>query len=69
VGQAESIKKAALEPGDYLKKLSGFIKKHVTQTIVNEDLNTLLPYKQFQQIRKVLIPETLAFLERELAKS
>jgi hypothetical protein len=63
------LERTGLEPGDYLKKLSGFIKKHVTQTIVNEDLNTLLPYKQFQQIRKVLIPETLAFLERELAKS
>jgi hypothetical protein len=37
----------------------------VTQTIINEELNTLLPYKKFQQIRKVLIPETLALLERE----
>ena len=60
--------RTGLEPGDYLKKLSEFIKKHVTQTIVNEDLNTLLPHKQFQQIRKILIPETLALLEREQAK-
>jgi predicted nucleotidyltransferase component of viral defense system len=54
-----------LKPKEYLRKLSNFIKKHVTQTIINEDLNTLLPYKQFQQIRKVLIPEILALLERE----
>ena len=45
-----------------------FIKKHMTQTIINEDLNTLLLYKQFQQVRKVLIPETLAILELELEK-
>lgn len=54
---------------DYLKELSNFIKTHVTQTIINEDLNTLLPDKKFQQIRKVLIPETLALLEREQEKT
>ena len=58
--------RTGLEPKEYFKKLSDFIRKNVTQTIINEDLNTLLPYKQFQQIRKVLIPETLAILEREL---
>jgi predicted nucleotidyltransferase component of viral defense system len=57
-----------LAPRDYLRKLLVFIKTHVTQTIINEDLSTLLPYKQFQQIRKILIPETLAFLTRELSK-
>lgn len=57
--------RTGLEPKDYFSELSKFIKKHVTQTIINEDLNTLLPNKQFQQIRKVLIPETLAILERE----
>ncbi len=59
--------RTGLGTGDYLRKLSEFIQKNVTQTIINEDLNTLLPYKQFQQIRKVLIPETLAFLQREVA--
>lgn len=53
---------------DYLGKLSDFIKKHVTQTTINEDLNALLPNRQFQQIRKVLVPETLAILEMEVAK-
>jgi hypothetical protein len=57
--------RTGLEPANYLRKLSEFIKTYVTQTIINEDLNTLLPYKQFQQIRKILIPETLAFLDRE----
>jgi hypothetical protein len=57
--------RTGLDPKEYLRKLSDFIKKHVTQTIINEDLNTLLPNKRFQQIRKVLIPETLSLLARE----
>lgn len=57
--------RTGIGPKEYLRKLSDFIKKHVTQTIINEDLNALLPNKQFQQIRKVLIPETLSLLARE----
>jgi hypothetical protein len=56
------------EPQAYFAELIYFIKKHVTQTIINEDLNMLLPPRRFQQIRKVLLPETLAFLEREQGK-
>ena len=63
------LERTGLEPKVYFGKLSDFIKKHGTQTIINEDLNTLLPYKQFQQIRKVLLPETLTFLDKELGKS
>lgn len=58
--------RTGLEPRDYLTKLSDFIKQHVTQKIINEDLNTLLPNDQFQRIRKILIPETIALLTREL---
>ena len=54
-----------LEVRDYLGKLTDFIKKHVSQKIINEDLNMLLPNKKFQQIRKILIPETLSLLNRE----
>jgi len=57
--------RTGLAPKDYFGKLIEFIKEHVTQTIINEDLNTLLPYKRFQQIRKILIPETLSLLEKE----
>lgn len=59
--------RTGLEPREYLKRLSSFIKKHVTQTIISEDLNTLLPDKKFQQIRKILIPETLSLLARAQA--
>ncbi|MBE0411330.1 MAG: nucleotidyl transferase AbiEii/AbiGii toxin family protein [Anaerolineales bacterium] len=61
------LERTGLEPKEYLKRLSDFIKKHVTQTIINEDLNALLPEKKFQQIRKVLIPETLSLIAREQA--
>jgi hypothetical protein len=51
---------------DYFQNLIDFIKGKVTETIINEDLNTLLPPKHFQQIRKILIPETVSLLIREL---
>jgi predicted nucleotidyltransferase component of viral defense system len=54
--------RTGLEPGAYFGELAKFIKQHVTQTIFNEDLNSLLPDRQFQQVRKILIPETLAML-------
>ena len=53
------------DPQDYFNQVIDFIKQHVTQTVINEDLNTLLPPARFQQIRKVLLPETLAFLASE----
>lgn len=62
------IERTGFEPGVYMEKLTDFIKKHVTQTTINEDLNTLLPNKQFQQIRKILLPETLSLLEGEQRK-
>jgi len=60
--------RTGLELGEYFGELIKFIKKHVTQTIVNKDLNSLLPDRQFQQVRKILIPETLSMLEREKGK-
>jgi predicted nucleotidyltransferase component of viral defense system len=57
--------RTGLEPKNYFAKLIDFIKKYVNQTVINEDLNALLPNSQFQQIRKILIPETLSMLERE----
>jgi predicted nucleotidyltransferase component of viral defense system len=60
--------RTGLTPHDYLGRLIDFIKEHVTQTIINEDLNTLLPNKQFQQVRKILLPETLSLLANEQAR-
>ncbi len=50
----------------FLKELIAFIKKHFTETVLNQDLNMLLPDQEFQRVRKILIPETLGFLENEL---
>ena len=61
--------RTGLEPGQYFAELAAFMKKHVTQTTINEDLNSLLPNQQFQQVRKILIPETLSLLEREINRS
>jgi len=53
------------DPQDFLEELIEFIRTHITQTVINEDLNTLLPPARFQQIRKILLPETLSFLANE----
>jgi len=57
--------RTGLEPKVYLKQLVAFIRDNVTATIINEDLNSLLPNQQFRQIRKVLIPETISLLVME----
>jgi predicted nucleotidyltransferase component of viral defense system len=61
--------RTGLSPQDYLGTLIDFIKQHVTQTMLNEDLNTLLPNHRFQQIRKILITETVSLLAREQARA
>jgi hypothetical protein len=58
--------RTGLEPGEYFSDLITFINKHLTQTIINEDLNSLLPNSLFQQVRKILLPETLSLLAREI---
>lgn len=60
--------RTGISPREYIGTLIDFFKAHITQTIINEDLNSLLPYKQFQQVRKILLPETLSLLARELDK-
>ncbi len=66
--QSVILERTGLNSKEYFKKLIKFIKEHITQTIINEDLNALLPNDQFQRIRKILIPETLSFLAREIEK-
>ena len=68
--QAAVIKeRTGLQAKEYFRKLIAFMQEHVTQTIINQDLNTLLPPDRFQQIRKILIPETLSLLAAELERS
>lgn len=60
--------RTSLDLPSFFDKLIAFIRHHVNRTIINEDLNTLLPAEQFQKVRKVLIPETLSLLTREQRK-
>lgn len=53
---------------EFFYELAAFIEKHITQTIINQDLNYLLPNEKFQKIRKILKNETLMFLKNELEK-
>ena len=63
--QAVIQERTGLSPKEYFGKLIDFINEHVTQTIIYQDLNLLLPLERFQQVRKILIPETLSMLEEE----
>ena len=50
----------------FFEQLMEFIEKYVTNTLIDQDLNTLLEHEQFQKIRKNLKQETLMFLKNEL---
>lgn len=49
----------------YLKQLHDFIKHHVTETVITEDLSFLLPPEQFRRIHKALVRETLFMLSEQ----
>ncbi len=57
------IERTGQSAPDYLRSLSAHIRKHVTQRLIDEDLNALLPPAQFRSLRKVILPETLHFLD------
>ncbi|MEK7137280.1 MAG: nucleotidyl transferase AbiEii/AbiGii toxin family protein [Patescibacteria group bacterium] len=48
----------------FSRTLRAFIGRHVTQTIIDQDLNTLLPPGPFQKIRRILKRETIALLRQ-----
>ena len=60
--------RTGLPAGKYLIKLKDFISKKVTQKIIDQDLNTLLPNRQFQGIRKTLKQEVLILLGDEIKR-
>lgn len=62
IKERRNVKKITI----FFEELIAFVKKHFTETILNQDLNMILPDKEFQRMRKVLIPETIRFLEDEL---
>lgn len=54
--------RTGLKEGEYIKKLIKFIEEKITDKIITEDLNALLPFDRFNEVRKTLKPETLLFL-------
>lgn len=52
----------------FFKRLIDFVDKKITNTIIDQDLNHLLPDTEFQFIRKILKQETLMLLKNELEK-
>lgn len=69
-GYDESVlrERMKLSARQYVAKMIGFIEEHVTQQVIDEDLNLLLPQKPFQAIRKTFKQETLMLLRTELAR-
>ncbi len=53
---------------DFFLKLYAFVDEQVTDTILSEDLNYLLPMAQFRVIRKVLKREVLTLIRDEIAR-
>lgn len=51
-----------LEVGEYIVKLIKFIENNVTENMINQDLNMLLPLNKFTKIRKTLKQDTLLYL-------
>jgi predicted nucleotidyltransferase component of viral defense system len=45
-----------------------FVEKHITDELLSQDLNTLVPYEKFSRTRKTLRQETLTFLRDEKAR-
>jgi len=61
--------RTGLEVVIFLNKLTGFIEKKITQKIIDEELNSLVPYDDFSKIRKILKDEVLMFLKDEKARN
>lgn len=56
------------EPKNFFEELVSFVEEKVTDEIIAQDLNVLLPYEKFRTIRKTLKRETLMFLRDEIAR-
>lgn len=52
----------------FFKDLIKFVEKEITQIIIDQDINSLLPYDKFKKIRKLIKSETLMFLQDELKR-
>jgi predicted nucleotidyltransferase component of viral defense system len=66
--QAVITERTGLTVLDFFKELEIFINDKINLTVLDQDLNSLLPYKNFQQLRKTLKTETLMFIKDEIKR-
>ena len=62
------IERTGLSLIDFFNKLSLFIENKITSTILDQDLNFLLPYESFKKIRKILKSESIMFISDEIKR-
>ena len=66
---AEVIKeRTGLSVKDFFRELKIFIETKITDTILSQDLNYLLPYDKFHKLRKTLKIEVLMLINQEIDK-
>lgn len=53
---------------DFFQELINLVQREVSSTTIDQDLNTLLPYKEFRMIRKILKQESITLLTDELKR-
>lgn len=53
---------------DFFVQLHSFIENKITDTIITEDLSSLLPLPEFRRIRKILKRETLSLIQAEISR-
>ncbi len=56
------------KPGSFFIELKNFIEKQVSEKVISEDLNYLLPAESFQLIRNILKKEIIVFLNDEIRR-
>lgn len=66
--QAVIVERTGLTVLDFFKELEVFISDKINLTVLDQDLNSLLPYNRFKQLRKTLKAETLMFIKDEIKR-
>jgi len=62
------IDRTGLQVKKFLVYLRDFINEKITQILIDQDLNTLLPLETYTKIRKTLKEETVMFIDNDIAK-
>lgn len=62
------VERTGMALDKYFKQLLTLVEKELTQTIIDEDLNHLLPLADFRRIRQTLKEDTLLILRQEMLK-